>query len=83
MNNQIISIIKIQKYLVENGWNISSFDNYLQKINKEFDGEQVEIIIPKVENLKDYSWRIKDFIKSISTLTDRNFNDIFEEILNY
>jgi len=83
MNNQLLSISKVQNYLTENGWNISSFDDYLQKIKKEFDGEQVEMVIPKIENLKDYAWRIRDFVKVVSILTDREFNDVFEEILNF
>ena len=80
---QTLSLKKIQNYLKENRWDIQPFDEKLQRIKKSFDGEPIEIIIPKVENLKDYSMRIKDFVGVISTLTEKEFNEIFEEILNF
>lgn len=80
---QQLSIKKIEKYLLENQWQIEPFNDFLQKILSNIGGENIELVIPKKENLNDYEKRVKDLVFALAIIKEKNFDEVFEEILNF
>ena len=79
----LITVRKINKYLLSKGWNINyGFPNKnLVVFEKYFDDDLFSIRIPVSEDFKDYGIRIKEAIELLSELEERPTKKIVEDIL--
>jgi len=81
MNIKEITVKRLKEYLLYKGWKIDTFNENLDKIFLE--SEKIEIIIPNRESLLDYPKRIGDLLVSLSTVENKEKEEIAESIINF
>lgn len=81
MNTKEITVKRLKEYLIHKGWKIDTFSDNLDKIFLE--SEKIAIVIPNKESLLDYQKRINDLLISLSTIEDKEKEDIAESIINF
>ena len=81
MNIKEITVKKLNEYLTNKGWKINTFNENLDKIFLE--KEKIEIVIPNKESLLDYQTRIDDLLVSLSTIEDKEKEEIADSIINF
>lgn len=77
-----IALKNVHEYLSLKGVVKENFDINFDKIKIQDGEELLEIIIPNRENLIDYHSRINDLIHTISTIENKQVEEIAENLLN-
>jgi len=81
--NKMVELKKLREYLLSKGWKVDKFDEALDKIKNDLDGEKFEILIPNKEDLLDYGRRINDLINSLGSIEGRSIEELFNDIINF
>ena len=77
-----IPIELLRNYLLSKSWEISDFNELLEKaVSTDPNLKEVFLIIPKREDLIDYTFRLNLIIRSLSTLENRPESVITQDIM--
>ena len=77
-----IRLKNLKKYLEDKNWNISEFNSKAYKVSLNLNGQEYHTLIPNSEEIPDYEIVIEKFIEFVSSIEERSYTKIIEEIEN-